>query len=148
MVEMNRFTFKKAERLTHKILIGKLFSEGKGFICYPFRIVWKESKLNSEYPAQVAITVSKRSFKKAVTRNLLKRRIREIYRLNKGEFYSELEIRNISLAFMIVYLPKTILETSEMEDKLIKALKRLPKEYEKHSQLSEKDDSVHHDISD
>jgi ribonuclease P protein component len=148
MVEMNRFTFKKAERLTHKILIGKLFSEGKGFICYPFRIVWKEAKLNSEYPAQVAITVSKRSFKKAVTRNLLKRRIREIYRLNKGEFYSELEIRNVSLAFMIVYLPKTILKTSEMEDKLIKALKRLPKEYEKHSQLSEKDDSVHHDTSD
>lgn len=145
---MNRFTFKKAERLTHKILIGKLFSEGKGFICYPFRIVWKEAKLNSEYPAQVAITVSKRSFKKAVTRNLLKRRIREIYRLNKEEFYRELEIRNVSLAFMIVYLPKTILKTSEMEDKLIKALKRLPKEYEKHSQLSEKDDSVHHDTSD
>ncbi|MFA9371746.1 MAG: ribonuclease P protein component [Labilibaculum antarcticum] len=144
---MNRFTFKKAERLTHKILIGKLFSEGKGFICYPFRIVWKEANLNSEYPAQVAITVSKRSFKKAVTRNLLKRRIREIYRLNKAEFYSELEIRNVRLAFMIVYLPKTILKTSEMEDKLIKALKRLPKEYEKHSQLSEKDDSVHHDTS-
>ena len=49
---------------------------------------------------------------------------------------------------MLVYLPKTILTTSEMEDKLIKALKRLPKEYEKHSQLSEKSDSVHHDTSD
>jgi len=148
MVDMNRFTFKKAERLTHKILIGKLFSEGKGFICYPFRVVWKEAKLNSEFPAQVAITVSKRSFKKAVTRNLLKRRIREIYRLNKGELYRELESININIAFMLVYLPKTILTTSEMEDKLIKALKRLPKEYEKHSQLSEKSDSVHHDTSD
>ncbi|WP_372754870.1 ribonuclease P protein component [Labilibaculum sp.] len=148
MVETNRFTFKKAERLTHKILIGKLFSEGKGFICYPFRIVWKEAKLNSEYPAQVAITVSKRSFKKAVTRNLLKRRIREIYRLQKGELYKELNNKNTSLAFMIVYLPKTVLSSAEMQGKLTKALTRLLHEYEKHSQTSDQSDSVHHDTSD
>jgi ribonuclease P protein component len=147
MVETNRFTFKKAERLTHKILIGKLFSEGKGFICYPFRIVWKEAELNSEYPAQVAITVSKRSFKKAVTRNLLKRRIREIYRLQKGELYKKLDNKNAKLAFMIVYLPKTILSSAEMEGKLSKGLNRLFNEYEKHSQLSDQSDSVHHDSS-
>ncbi|PKQ63519.1 ribonuclease P protein component [Labilibaculum filiforme] len=147
MEEKNRFTFKKEERLTHKILIGKLFSEGKGFICYPFRIVWKEAKLNSEFPAQVAITVSKRSFKKAVTRNLLKRRIREIYRLTKREFYQELEHKGIQIAFMVVYLPKTILTTSEMEHKLVKALKRIPKEYEMHSNSSAKGDSIHHDTA-
>ncbi|MBI9056680.1 ribonuclease P protein component [Labilibaculum sp. DW002] len=147
MVETNRFTFKKAERLTHKILIGKLFSEGKGFICYPFRIVWKEAKLNSEYPAQVAITVAKRNFKKAVTRNLLKRRIRELYRLNKGEFYEELERKGANIAFMVVYLPKTVLKTSEMEAKFKKALKRIPKEYEMHSQPSDKGDSIHHDTA-
>ncbi|MPQ48530.1 ribonuclease P protein component [Marinifilum sp. N1E240] len=143
-----RFTFEKAERLTHKILIGKLFSEGNGFTCYPFRIVWKEAKLHSGYPAQVAITVSKRNFKHAVKRNLLKRRIREIYRLNKHSFYQEIEKIDTQIAFMIVYLSKDILETKQMEGKLIKALQRIPKEYEKHSKRSEKDDTVHHDTAD
>ncbi|RUT78818.1 ribonuclease P protein component [Ancylomarina longa] len=144
----NRFTFEKAERLTHKILIGKLFSEGNGFICYPFRIVWKEADLHSTYPAQVAITVAKRNFKRAVTRNLLKRRIREIYRLHKTSFYDELRRRDIQIAFMVVYLPKTILKSNEMESKLIKAIQRIPLEHDKLSKKLKKDDALHHDSSD
>lgn len=145
MEEKSRFKFRKSEKLTHKTLIGKLFSEGKGFICYPFRIVWKEATLHTESPAQVAITVSKRNFKKAVTRNLLKRRIREIYRLNKYQLYSELQQKNIQIAFMVVYLPKTIMNSSEMEPKLVKALQRILYEYEKYTQTPENGDSVHHD---
>lgn len=148
MTEQIRFTFTKEERLTHKTLIEKLFSEGKGFNCYPFRIVWNESNLTCDFPAQVAITVSKRSFKKAVTRNLLKRRIREIYRLNKANLYSKLEKNNGQIAFMIVYLPKTILKSSEMDGKLIKALNRLSKEYEVHTKSSDKGDVIHHDTAD
>jgi ribonuclease P protein component len=144
----NRFTFEKAERLTHKTLIGKLFSEGNGYISYPFRIVWKVDDLHTDYPAQVAITVSKRNFKHAVTRNLLKRRVREIYRQNKNNLYLELEKRDIQLAFMIVYLPKTILKSSEMDAKLVKALKRLPLEYDKYSKHAKKGDSVRNDIAD
>jgi ribonuclease P protein component len=148
MEKQNRFTFEKAERLTHKILIGKLFSEGSGFVCYPFRVVWKENKLNSDYPAQVAITVSKRSFKHAVKRNLMKRRIREIYRLNKHKFYKELQERDTQIAFMIVYLPKTIMKTSEMDKKLIKALERLPKEYDKFCKSNKKRNSISDDSTD
>lgn len=148
MTRKIRFTFEKAERLTHKILISRLFSEGNGFTCYPFRIVWKEFVLHSDYPAQVAITVSKRSFKHAVKRNLLKRRIREIYRLNKHNLYEELEQRNTQVAFMILYLPKNILESNKMEAKLQQALQRIPKEYDKHSKRSKKDDSIHHDTAD
>jgi len=145
MTKANRLTFEKAERLTHKILIEKLFSEGNGFICYPFRIVWKETQLHSTYPAQVAITVSKRNFKRAVTRNLLKRRIREIYRLHKISFYNELKERNIQIAFMVIYLPKNIMKTNEMESKLIKGIQRIPLEYDKLSEKFKKDDSIHHD---
>lgn len=148
MTRKTRFTFEKAERLTHKILIGKLFSEGNGFTCYPFRVVWKVATLHSNYPAQVAITVSKRNFKHAVKRNLLKRRIREIYRLNKHKLYEELEKKEIQIAFMIVYLPKKIIETKDMEEQLKKAMQRIPREYEKHSKHTETDSSVHHDSAD
>ncbi|WP_421921086.1 ribonuclease P protein component [Marinifilum sp.] len=148
MTRKIRFTFEKAERLTHKILIGKLFSEGNGFSCYPFRVVWKAADLHSNYPAQVAITVSKRNFKHAVKRNLLKRRIREIYRLNKHKLYEELENKNVQIAFMLVYLPKKIMETADMEDSLKKALQRIPKEYEKHSKNTKTGSSIHHDSAD
>lgn len=148
MTRKTRFTFEKAERLTHKILIGKLFSEGNGFTCYPFRVVWKAADLHSEYPAQVAITVSKRNFKHAVKRNLLKRRIREIYRLNKHKLYEELERKEVQIAFMLVYLPKKIMETKDMEEQLKKAMQRIPREYEKHSKPTETGSSVHHDSAD
>ncbi|WP_282015749.1 ribonuclease P protein component [Marinifilum flexuosum] len=148
MTRKIRFTFEKAERLTHKILIGKLFSEGNGFTCYPFRVVWKAADLHSKYPAQVAITVSKRNFKQAPKRNLLKRRIREIYRLNKHKLYEELEKKEVQIAFMIVYLPKKIMETKDMEEQLKKAMQRIPREYEKHSKPTETGSSVHHDSAD
>lgn len=130
-MQYRQLTLKKAERLTHRTVIGKLFSEGNGFTCYPFRVVWNVANLSTQYPAQVAITVSKRNFKLAVTRNLLKRRIREIYRKNKSSLYEELQHKNVQIAFMVVYLPKKVLTTDEMEQKLIQAINRIPKEYEK-----------------
>ncbi|MFA8433876.1 MAG: ribonuclease P protein component [Marinifilaceae bacterium] len=135
-MENTRFTFSKAERLTNKTLIEELFSDSNSFVTYPFRIVWKEAELPSNFPAQVAVSVSKRCFKRAVKRNLIKRRIREIYRLNKHPFYQELVKRNIQISFMIVYLPRTILPSAEMEPRLKAALQKIIREYEKRHPIS------------
>lgn len=148
MTDTLRYSFKKEERLCHKKRISSLFADGKGFTCYPFRIVWCSTPLDVEYPAQVAITVSKRSFKHAVKRNLLKRRIREIYRLNKHLLYNDLIERKAQISFMIVYLPKTILKSAEMDTKLVKALRRIATEYDKSASNSKKDDSLRHDTAD
>jgi len=148
MTDSLRYSFKKEERLCHKKRISSLFADGNGFTCYPFRIVWQSTKLDVEYPAQVAITVSKRSFKHAVKRNLLKRRIREIYRLNKHLLYNDLIERETQISFMIVYLPKTILKSAEMDTKLVKALRRIATEYDKSASNSEKGDSLRHDTAD
>lgn len=124
------FTFKKEERLCSKKLLGKLFHDGSSFLVYPFRITHLQEPLSQNLCAQVVINVSKRKFKHAVDRNQIKRRIREIYRLHKGDlFYPILRQRGVQVIFSINYIGKDILPYSSMEKKLILALKQLIKAY-------------------
>jgi ribonuclease P protein component len=75
-------TFKKVERLHKKKLIKELFEKGSSFYLFPFKVMYKEAP-SEVTNSQILISVPKRTFKKAVDRNKIKRRIREAYRLNK-----------------------------------------------------------------
>ncbi|WP_270089594.1 ribonuclease P protein component [Sphingobacterium sp. SYP-B4668] len=125
---MENFTFKKEERLCSKRLIDSLFHNGSSFVLYPFRIVfWVTADLDAT--AQVIISVPKRRFKKAVSRNLLKRRIREAYRLQKqANLYAQLPLNQGSLLFAIQYVGKTTLSFTEISAKLGLALQRMQHE--------------------
>ena len=117
-------TFSKNERLCSKILIDRLIATGKSFNHSPFRITWLPIA-ESSAPIKVVISVPKRSFKRAVDRNRLKRQIREVYRNKKQSVYDVLGEKKILV--MIVYTAKTKLEFKEIEQKLIEALDRLSK---------------------
>ena len=123
------YTFKKEERLCSKKLLDKLYHNGSSFLLYPFRLTWLATdELPSDVPAQVVISVPKRKFKRAVDRNLLKRRTREAYRTNKGEhLYSFLQ-KPILLG--ISYIGKEITDHSFMEKKLKQAFSKLKKLYQ------------------
>ena len=116
------FNFPKNERLSSKKLIDNVFLSGKGIFVYPFSIKYlpcDETKQN-----QVLISVSKRKFKRAVDRNLIKRRIKEAYRLNKSTFLKQnKESRYLLIAS--IYVAKEIHDYSFIESKLIETLKRL-----------------------
>lgn len=125
------YTFIKEERLCNKKLLEKLFRDGSSFLLYPFRIVWlSQSRETANVPAQVVIGVPKRRFKRAVDRNLLKRRIREVYRLNKSEYlYSFLQEPPAELLLGIHYIGKEIEEYAFIEKKLKLALQQLKQHY-------------------
>ena len=74
----------------------------------------------------MAVSVPKRIFKRAVDRNLLKRRIREAYRLNKPAFY-ELMAREKkrSLHLVIQYQHRKIVDYHNIEDGLIRGLAKI-----------------------
>jgi ribonuclease P protein component len=74
----------------------------------------------------VLFSVSKKQFKKAVDRNLIRRRCRESYRLNKQTLISlPSESRPSYIAFL--YLAKEITTYDVIEKAMAQSLKRLEK---------------------
>ena len=110
-----RQTFQKSERLCSRKIITGLFDEGDVFYSDLFKVVWKISTAPLPFPAQVAFSVTKRGFRLAVIRNLLKRRLREAYRKNKFLLYDYLSQENIKLVFIIIYRQRTVVDYQTIE---------------------------------
>ena len=115
--------FPKEEHLCRKKLIDELFGKrGSSFGIYPLRLVWLPAAAPTTAPPQVLISVSKRTFKRAVDRNRLKRLIREAYRLNK---FRLLEGGHAVAQLGILYTGKEKSELPLLEKKLNSGLIRL-----------------------
>jgi len=123
-------SFKKEERLCSKIIIDKLFANGKSIVNSPIRLVWLESKTDKQFPAQVLIVVPKKNIPSAVNRNKIKRRMRECYRKNKNLLYEGLDKSNKTIAFALIYTKRELLTYQEIEEKIILSLHRLVKRNE------------------
>lgn len=123
-----RQTFTKAERLCSRKLITGLFESGNFFYTPYFRVLWAKSGLQSVFPAQVAFMVPKKVFRLAVTRNLLKRRMREAYRKNKYLLYEFLDSQNISIALIVIFRKDKTADFNTMESAVIDMLSRLKTE--------------------
>jgi len=75
-------TLPKSERLCGATAVADLFEHGKGVTAGCFRC--KYLVRADDGPSRLVVSVPKRNFKRAVKRNLLKRRIREAYRRQKA----------------------------------------------------------------
>jgi ribonuclease P protein component len=126
------YTFKKEERLCNKKLIDGLFHNGSSFLCYPFKVSWLFNTGQQQVCAQVLFSVSKRRFKHAVDRNLIKRRMREAYRLNKQQqLYDVLAGVDKQIVLSLGYIGKGIEPYELIEKKMLKLLIQLSQEVNK-----------------
>jgi ribonuclease P protein component len=66
------------------------------------------------------MSVSKRNFKKAVDRNLIKRRMREGYRLHKAILPQQ-----PTLKIALIYTSKDIMSSDRIHQSIVKILSRL-----------------------
>jgi ribonuclease P protein component len=117
---MGKHTFRKGERLSKDKSIQELFDKGSSFYLFPFKVFFMPNPEKDISFHQVVISVSKRNFKRAVDRNLIKRRIREAYRLNK----ELIPVRN-KLLIAYIYSVKDILPSVQIQERLVKTFKRL-----------------------
>lgn len=118
-----KYGFPKAEHLTSKTLIDKLYKEGVSVVSFPLRAVYMTLEPEDKQPtAAILINVAKKRFRHAVDRNLLKRRIREAYRTNKPLFIEELRAMNKSVAVAILYIDNKHSSTEYLKRKMIKLL--------------------------
>jgi ribonuclease P protein component len=109
----------KNERLHSKKLIKELFDKGSSFFLYPFKVIVLETILDVPETNQVLFSVSKKKLKKAVDRNLIKRRMREAYRLNKQNLGEMIEGKKI---IGLIYVSSEIITFQVIETKIKKIL--------------------------
>ncbi len=122
----NDFSHHKAERLKSRKLIGAIFRSGRSVGAFPLRAVFLPLLLaDAPFPAQVSISVPKKRFKSAVERNLLRRRLREAWRLNAPDFYEKLAAADRRVAVMVIFVGQEAVEFSEMQKGVKKLCRKI-----------------------
>ena len=150
-----RFTLRKDEKLRHKKLVSSLFADGKSIYDFPLRLVWKalspeemENSFRAGIPdrtgkLQMLITIPKKKRRHAVDRVLLRRRIREAYRLNRLHLADVINGRSdlgaVITAF--IFLGDENTPYAALEKKMINLLDRLENKLEKVSFIDQKEDT-------
>ncbi|MGY5845976.1 ribonuclease P protein component [Salegentibacter sp. HM20] len=105
-------SFGKKEKLKSKIIIDRLFTEGRQLKKFPLKLVYLPLEQAGESQFQVAVSVPKKLIKTAVKRNRIKRLMREIYRKNKYLVDNEI---NKSYALMFIYISREESSYSQLE---------------------------------
>ena len=121
-------TLHKGERLRGEQVISYLFDHGNIFFQAPYKVCWLKIPETGLFPSRFAVSVPKRRFKRAVKRNLLKRRTREVFRTNK-------QILNTAISdgkqvhLLVIYAYDKLLPYAELEKAMRKILQRIARQY-------------------
>ncbi|MRR18606.1 ribonuclease P protein component [bacterium] len=119
-------SFTKGERLYGVKAISELFSGGRTINLPPLRIIYRIMPADEAHlPVRVMISVPKRHFRKAVDRNLIRRRIRETWRKNKTPLSDMVSGSGRRIEVAIIWNDTVIIPFDETEKAVKDAIGRL-----------------------
>ena len=119
------FRFPKKQKIRGHEAIERLFANGKSISESPIRVIWNFEENNDNISLKAVIVVSKKRVKLAVDRNIIKRRIKEAYRIQKRQLELALEGNNQQLNLAIIYQEEDIKDYKLLEQKINLLLTRL-----------------------
>ena len=115
----SRLTLAKSDRICSRSQITGLFSSGSTFFLHPFKVFFSP---NGSDKSRFLISVPKRSFKRAVKRNYIKRLVRESLRLNR--FATAFEK---GTDICLIYSSTEILDYTFINNKIENVLEKIDK---------------------
>lgn len=138
-----RLTLRKSAKLRHRTLVRNLFDKGKSVYAGPLRLTFRTltaEQLAGSFrgeipdliaPVQLMITVPKKKRRHAVDRVLMRRRIREAFRLQLPPLRRHVEsmpdVRTLSIAIVYMHTENAGIQeiSSALASALAKILKKL-----------------------
>ena len=115
-------TFPKAERISGVKDVAALLAGGKWMRSELLKVCFMRNDL--EY-SRIVVAVPKRLFKRAVKRNLLKRRIREAYRLQKELLGATPGAAATGFDILLQYNSPEVADFSAIRDDVAVVLRRI-----------------------
>ena len=114
------FSFPKSEKLKSKKAIKLLFAEGNTVTKYPIKLFYLP--IESSHKTKAAFSVPKHNFKKAVTRNRIKRQLREAYRHQKHLLKNNEDSRYL---LFFLYIGKETALYNTIDTSLVDVIKKI-----------------------
>ena len=121
----------KYERICKENDIQLLFDRGFGVSVYPYRVIYLfHREENRPVTVRLLVSVSKKRFHHAFSRNRVKRLVREAWRKNKAPLYEICQRDNISVDVALVYTATVIHSYEELCKKTQKAIRVIRQDQE------------------
>lgn len=119
------FSLGKKNKLCSPKLIDDVFASGSHVKSYPFVVRFKEAPLHENTHFQIVFSAPKRTFRKAVQRNRIKRICKESFRLQRASLDTYLATHNKQIALFLVYTPQEELSVKQLEGKTKKLIDKI-----------------------
>lgn len=113
----------RSERLRSLGAVRRLFAEGESGFVYPLRYVWF-AESDAVASAEVLFSVPKKFHKRANRRNLLRRRTKEAYRLNKELLRAE-GTPSVALDLALVYSAREVVPYKTVQHAVRRILQQI-----------------------
>lgn len=117
-------TLNKKDRLKSYSKIRELFDHGVKLRQHPLTLIYllEEGKPTDGVSMKMGVAVGAKHFKKAVQRNLLKRRIKEAYRIQNADLKESILPTSFNMSLFFIYADHAVSDYAQISSSVKKLL--------------------------